>query len=70
MLEGWQRRKETEMEMIAWHAAIIINLFSKQPVTVDQLLGRNRPMTFEEKHQQFEELMKIMAERRGNEWKL
>lgn len=51
------------MQMLAWHAANIMNVHLKRPVTVKKLLGKGS-MTQVEREEKFKQLMKLLEERR------
>jgi hypothetical protein len=50
-VRGHMKRMETNQELLAWHAANLMNCWTKKKVTADKLLGRKEtanPQSFEE----------------------
>lgn len=49
-VEGHKKRSDYELERLAWHVANVVNRIphfgkgSRKPVTVDELLGREKPV--------------------------
>ncbi|WP_405458117.1 hypothetical protein [Paenibacillus sp. HJGM_3] len=65
MIEGYKLKTEWEMERLAWHAANVMNVHLKKPVTVKRLLGKERRQTLESKAEEFEKLAKLMPQIKG-----
>lgn len=66
MSEGYEQKMDLQMQMLAWHCMNIMNvhLDKRDKVTVDQLLGKNQPMSREDKETQFTKLIHLM-DRKG-----
>lgn len=41
-VQGYQKRLEVNREVLAWHAACIMNCWTKRKVSVEDLLGKKR----------------------------
>lgn len=56
-VRGYTKRIEHGRELLAWHAANLMNCWVKKKVTVDRLLGRGeaQPQTFDEMQQMMRE---------------
>lgn len=53
------------MELLAWHAANVMNVHLRRPITVKKLLGKDRVMGQIEREQQFAKLIQLMPQRGG-----
>lgn len=59
--EGYQDRMDDTMQILAWHAANIMNVHLKKKVTPKKLLGNEkRTMTETERKLEFEKLQAIL----------
>lgn len=63
MAEGYRERYDTQMHIVAWHAANTMNVHTKNRVTVDKLLGKKKEMTPIDRELQVEKLRNALAER-------
>jgi hypothetical protein len=64
-MEGYELRQELEMQRTAWLAANLMNIHLKRKVTVQQLLGKSKNMTTEDKQMKFEQLKEKLNKRRA-----
>jgi hypothetical protein len=64
-MSGYELRQEIEMQRTAWLAANLMNIHLKRRVTIDQLLGKSKSMTRDEKLEKFEQLKKKLEQRRA-----
>lgn len=60
LVEARQKENEATMERLAWQTALLLTPHLKEPITADDLLGRNKaePLTKEELEAQFAEARK------------
>ena len=58
-------RMDVEMQKTAWLAANIMNVHTKRRVTVDQLLGKSKTQTQEDKVKNFELLKQKLQRQRA-----
>jgi hypothetical protein len=65
MLSGYELRQELEMQRTAWLAANLMNIHLKKKVTVQQLLGKSRTQSREDKVSKFEQLKAKMEKRKA-----
>ncbi len=65
MVKGYELRQEMEMQRTAWLAANLMNVHLKRKVTVQQLLGKSKSMSKEDKISKFEELKHKLEKRRA-----
>jgi hypothetical protein len=63
LADGYQERINTQMQLMAWHAANIMNVHLKKKVTVKKLLGKEKTMTQDDREKEFKKLMKLMNQR-------
>jgi hypothetical protein len=64
MAGGYQERIDTQMHLLAWHAANVMNVHLKKKVTVKKLLGKQKDMNPIERELEGQKLMKVLEERR------
>lgn len=67
MAEGYQDRMDTQMHLLAWHAANTMNVHLKTKVTIQKLLGnrgKRKEMTPLEMEAEAAKFNRILAERR------
>ncbi len=64
MAEGYHERYDTQMHIVAWHAANVMNIHTKKHITIDGLLGKKKEMTQIDRETQVEKLRSALAERR------
>jgi hypothetical protein len=64
MADGYQENMDIQMQMLAWHAANLMNIHLERSVTADQLLGKDKPMNQQDKEAKFGELVQLM-QRKG-----
>lgn len=48
---------DQELQLVAWHAANLMNVHLKKKVTVKKLLGQEKNMTKEEKEETFNQFI-------------
>lgn len=65
LMSGYELRQELEMQRTAWLAANLMNVHIKKKVTVQQLLGKSKTSSKEEKVAKFEELKQRLNARRA-----
>jgi hypothetical protein len=65
MLSGYELRQELEMQRTAWLAANLMNIHLKKKVSVQQLLGKSRSQSREDKVAKFEKLKAKMEKRKA-----
>jgi hypothetical protein len=65
MLSGYELRQELEMQRTAWLAANLMNIHLKKKVSVQQLLGKARTQSREDKVAKFEKLKAKMEKRKA-----
>jgi hypothetical protein len=65
MLSGYELRQELEMQRTAWLAANLMNIHLKKKVSVQQLLGKSRTQSREDKVSKFEQLKAKMEKRKA-----
>ena len=53
------------MQRTAWMTAHLMNIHLKKKVTVEQLLGKSKSMTQEDKNAKFEQLKEKMKKRKA-----
>ena len=58
-------RQDIEMQRLAWLAANLMNVHTKKKITVQQLLGKSKTSSKEEKVAKFEELKQRLNARRA-----
>lgn len=60
LVDARQKENEATMERLAWQTALLLTPHLKEPITADDLLGRNKaePLTKEELEAQFAEARK------------
>lgn len=59
MMEGRKHQADMEMRRLAWHAANVMNVHLKKPVTVEKLLKPKPQQTDQDKKKQFDKLAKL-----------
>lgn len=59
MLEGKKHSADLELRRLAWHAANVMNVHLKKPVTVDKLLKPRPKQTEADKNAEFSKLAKL-----------
>tara|TARA_R100000426_G_scaffold40049_1_gene31143 strand:+ start:1669 stop:1932 length:264 start_codon:yes stop_codon:yes gene_type:complete len=64
MAGGYQERLDTQMHLLAWHAANVMNVHLKKKVTVKKLLGKQKSMSPLEREAEGKKLMRVLEERR------
>ena len=64
MAEGYQERMDTQMHLLAWHAANIMNIHLKKKVTVKKLLGKQKDQTPDEINSNIDKALAMLKERR------
>lgn len=67
MADGYEEKMNMQMQMLAWHAANLMNIHleRRNMVTVDKLLGKEKKiMSKEDREAQFAELIHLM-DRKG-----
>jgi hypothetical protein len=64
LAEGYRERYDTQMHIVAWHAANVMNVHTKKQVTVDKLLGKKKEMSPLDRESEVEKLRVALAERR------
>lgn len=71
MAGGYQERLDTQMHLLAWHAANVMNVHLKRKVTVKKLLGKQKTMTPIERDIEGAKLIKALTEGRKSSdgWK-
>ncbi len=60
---------ESEQYLVAWHAANIMNVHTKQRITPDHLLGNKKEMTLLDRENEVAKLRDALAERRARNGK-
>lgn len=65
LISGYELRQEIEMQRTAWMTAHLMNIHLKKKVTVQQLLGKSKSMTKEDKVSKFEQLKEKMKKRKA-----
>ena len=58
-------RMDIEMQKTAWLAANLMNVHTKRTITVEQLLGKSKTQTQEEKVKNFERLKQKLERQRA-----
>lgn len=53
------------MQLLAWHAANIMNVHLKKKVTPKKLLGTNKTMSAQEKEAEYEKLKAALRKKGG-----
>jgi hypothetical protein len=64
MAEGYQERVDTQMHLLAWHAANIMNIHLKKKVTVNKLLGKEKKMSQVEIDKEIDKALHLVKKRR------
>lgn len=63
MARGFEERLDIQMNLLAWHAANIMNVHLKKKVTPKKLLGREKKsMSPEDRAREWEKLQKLLGE--------
>lgn len=68
MIEAYNQKIDLQMQMIAWHAANVMNVHLKKQVTPDKLLGKkkSKQMSSIDREQEISKLRNALAERRNH----
>jgi hypothetical protein len=64
MSRGWRYKHDIQMNIMAWHAANVMNVHTKKQVTVDKLLGKKKEMTPFDRESEVSKLRIALTERR------
>jgi hypothetical protein len=64
LAEGYRERSESQLHLVAWHAANVMNVHTKKHVTIDKLLGKKKEMTPIDRETEVSKLRLALAERR------
>jgi hypothetical protein len=67
MMEAYNQKLELQMQMLAWHAANVMNVHLKRQVTPDKLLGKSKSkqMSPIDREQEVAKLRNALSERRN-----
>lgn len=66
-MEAYNQKLDLQMQMLAWHAANVMNVHLKRQVTPDKLLGKgkSKQMSSSDREQEVARLRNALAERRN-----